>query len=199
VRLYTFIAFIIVLFIATACPSIDYDSAQKRLKQNNMDFADPKKEFYKGIRYMLSDMFVNGYNSPFTLSTDADTKIIYDLAINFSVEAFDPEEAEVIQFRFDKEIALHRAVHENYILRRQQSLAENTTTIIKETPKSVSFPGYIQTVHGSQFGYNEASSYFTATLEVDGSYYVFQMIGKKENMGYLYDDFIDILTSVAQK
>mgnify|MGYP000586677918 CR=1 FL=1 len=163
-----------------------------------MDFPDPKKESYKNIEYMLSDMFVYGYDDHFTLSDDADTKVIYELGINFSVEVFEPEEAEVIQFSFDKKIDLHRAVHENYILRRQASLYEHTTAIIKETPKSVSFPGYIQTVHGNQFEYNEASSYFTATLEIDSSYYVFQLIGKKENMGYLYDDFIDILASVVQ-
>ena len=95
-RFYTFIAFIVALFIATACPSIDYDSAQKRLKENNMDFPDPKKEIYKDIEYMLSDMFVFGYDNHFTLSTNADTKVIYDLGINFSVEVFEPEEAEVI-------------------------------------------------------------------------------------------------------
>ena len=162
-----------------------------------MDFPDPKKESYKDIDYLLSDMFTYGYDDHFALSDDAETKVIYTLGIHFSVEAFHKEEAEVIQFSFDKEIDLHSAVHENYILRRQHSLHEHTTSIKKKTPKSVSFPGYIQTVHGNQFDYNEPSSYLTATLEIDGAYYVFQLIGKKENMGYLYDDFIDILESVV--
>ena len=198
VRRYTFIAFYVTLFITTACPSSNYDSAHKRLKANNMDFPDQKKEYYKDIEYMLSDMFVNGYDNHFAISKDADTKIIYGLGINFSVEVFEPQEAEVIKFSMDKEVDFHRAVHDNYILRRQNSLNEHTLTVIKKTPKKISFPGYIQTVHGSQFDYNDASSYFTATLDIDGSYYVFQLIGKEDNMGYLYDDFIDILASVTK-
>ena len=73
-----------------------------------------------------------------------------------------------------------------------------STSIKKETPKSVGFPGYIQVVHGGIYDDGMESSYFTATIDVNGTFFVFQLIGKKDNMGYLYDDFLDILSSVEK-
>ena len=68
----------------------------------------------------------------------------------------------------------------------------NETPLKKELPKDVKLDGYIQTVHGTDYTYEDESSYFTATVMFEGQVYVFQMIGKKENMGYLYDDFEDL-------
>ncbi len=102
---------------------------------------------------------------------------------------------KLIQFAFDDEISPIDAVHDNYILKREASLEDVETGIKKELPNSVKFPGYIQVVEGARSDYGEVSSYFTATLEIGNDYYVFQLIGKEGNMGYLYDDFIDILSS----
>jgi hypothetical protein len=37
-----------------------------------------------------------------------------------------------------------------------------------------------------------------ATVHVYDKFYVFQLIGKKENMGYLNDDFLAILNSIEK-
>jgi len=53
-------------------------------------------------------------------------------------------------------------------------------------------------VHGGSYSTNTPSSYFIATVDIGGEYYVFQLIGKKDNMGYLYDDFIELLSSIEK-
>ena len=161
-----------------------------------MDFPDLEREYYDGITYMLAEMFDYDYDDDYVLTDDADTKAVHELDLNFSVEVFSNADAELIQYTFDEGIDKLDAVHDNYIIKRQESLYENATSVKKEVPKSVGFPGYVQVIHGSTYSYDDGSSYFTATLEVGERYFVFQLIGKRKNMGYLYDDFIDILSSV---
>lgn len=161
-----------------------------------MDFPDLRRTYYKGIKFELSDLFDRDYSNDYVLTDEALTKVIYSLDLNFSVEKFSEEDAELIQYAFDDEISAFDAVHDNYILKRRASLDRPSTSVKKEVPKEVGYPGYIQVVHGNQYGYGEDSSYLTATIQVGGEYYVFQLIGRRDNMGYLYDDFIDILASV---
>ena len=197
-KLHLIIALIGILMLTTACPGSSYDSDLKKLQKNGMDFPDLRKEYYNGVNFQLSEMFINDYENSYTLSENSLTKVIYVLDLNFSVEAFNEEDAEVIRYAFDEEIESIDAVHDNYIIKRQKSLYEHSTSIKKELPKSVKYPGYIQVVHGGSFSTEAASTYFTATLKIDDQYFVFQMIGRRDNMGYLYDDFIDILSSVEK-
>lgn len=163
-----------------------------------MDFPDLEKAYYNGIYYKISKLFSNDYNDNYVIQDNAKTKAIYSMDLNFSVEMFDEAEAELLQFGFEEDISKIDAVHDNYVIRRANTLEEPSVSIKKETPKSVGFHGYIQVVEGTSSYYDEPASYFTATLEIDNEFYVFQLIGKKENMGYLYDDFIDLLSSVEK-
>lgn len=198
VKIYTIIALIGIFVLTTACPGTKYVSEIKKLQDNNMDFPDLRKEYYNGISFLLSGMFNTAYNNQHVITDNAKTMVIYNLDLNFTVETFDEYAAEVIQYAFDDEIDAINAVHDNYILKRQASLFDFSTSVKKEVPKSVGFPGFIQVVHGNTYSYDDEASYFTATLAIDGTYFVFQLIGKKENMGYLYDDFIDLLSSVEK-
>lgn len=200
VKFVNLISLFAIVIIATGCPGSSYESEVKKIQNNNMNFPDLEKQYYNGIKYMLSDMFDSDYDDDYVLTDNASTKIVYGLDVNFSVEVFDREEAEIIQYAFDGDIDLFNAVHDNYILKREASLYEPSISIKKPTPKSVGYPGFIQVVNGGAYSYDEdeGSSYFTATLDIDGDYYVFQLIGKKSNMGYLYDDFINILSSVEK-
>lgn len=161
-----------------------------------MDFPDPERQFFDGINYMLWDMFEYDYDDDYVLSSENDTYVIYDIDVNFSVESFTDHDAELIQYTFEEEIGKLDAVHDNYIIKRQESLTEFTLSIKKPLPASVGFNGYVQVVNGNTYEYDPYSSYFTATIEANEKFYVFQLIGKQDNMGYLYDDFIDILSSV---
>lgn len=162
-----------------------------------MDFPDLRTRYYLQINFQLSRLFDTDYALDYNLLDNAAGYLIYEMDVYFCVEEFDKEEAEMIQFSYDgADISAFDAVHDHYIWKRQESLNNPELGIKKELPRSVSFPGYVQVVTGSQTDYEEPSTYFTATLSVNGKYYVFQLIGKEENMGYLYDDFIDILSSV---
>lgn len=160
-----------------------------------MDLPDPERNYFEGITYQLSNLFENDYDEDYVLSNTAETKIIYDVDLNFSVEVFNEDEAEVFQYGFEEDIDLLNAVHDYYVIRRQSSLFESTVSIKKPLPSSVDYEGFIQVIDGGIYEY-DGSSYMTATMKVNDKYFVFQLIGIKENMGYLYDDFIDILSSV---
>lgn len=161
-----------------------------------MDLPELDRQYYKGITYELSNLFNQDYDDSYVLGTDAQTFIIYDIGLYFSVEFFDAEDADVIRYAFEVDTDPLNAVHDNYILKRQESLYQTMHSIKKELPESVKYPGFIQVIHGDAYSDAYSTSYFTATLKVDGGYFVFQMIGKRENMGYLYDDFIAVLSSV---
>lgn len=163
-----------------------------------MDFPNPEQDYYDGIRFKISKLFTEEYNDNFVVSDDALIKTVYGLDLHFSLEKFDADDADLIRFSFDEEIASLDAIHDNYIIKREASLKSHTTSIKKELPENISYSGYIQVVDGKSNAYGTESSYFTATMEIEDNYYVFQLIGKKENMGYLYDDFIDILASVEK-
>lgn len=161
-----------------------------------MDFPDLRSQRYSPIKFQLSELFDRDFGMDYTIQDNASGFIIYALEIHFSIERFGSDEIEMIQFAFDDEIPAIDAVHDNYILKREASIEDGETGIKKELPSTVKFPGYIQVIDGATSSYSENLSYFTATLEIADEYYVFQLIGKAENMGYLYDDFIDILSSV---
>lgn len=186
------------MFILTACPGKKRISNLKKVQENNMDFPDLEKNFYNGISYQLSNLFSKSYNDDYCIQDYAETMIIYDMDVYFSVEDFDDYDAEEIAYQFEEEIEYIDAVHDNYAITRRESLLECDVSIKKEVPTSVGYPGYIQIINGKENKYSDKSSYFMATLEIDGEYYVFQLIGTEENMGYLYDDFIAILSSVEK-
>lgn len=163
-----------------------------------MDFPKMEQDYYDGIRFKISKLFEEEYNDNFVLSEDALVKTVFGLDLHFSLEKFDPDDADLIRFSFDEELESLDAVHDNYIQKREASLNEYSTSIKKELPATVHYQGYIQVIDGKSNSYGTESSYFTATLKIDSDCYVFQLIGKKENMGYLYDDFIDILASVEK-
>lgn len=200
VKFFNLILLFAIITLSTGCPGASYESDMKKIQNNNMNFPELEKEYYNGITYQISRLFDSDYDDDYVLTDNAETKIIYGIDVNFSVEVFQKEDAELIQYAFDGDIDLINAVHDNYILKRTASLYQPSISIKKPTPKSIKYPGYIQVVSGSQYSYDneEGSSYFTATLDITGEYYVFQLIGKKANMGYLYDDFIKILSSVEK-
>lgn len=188
----------ILVNVLTACPGSSSVNAKKKLFKNHMDLPDPIKTYHNGIHFMLSDLFETNYDSDFVLKDDATLKVNYDLDLNFSVETFSKLEAESFRFAFSDETDLLNAVHDNYALRRQKSLHQHFSSIKKAVPKEVGFDGVIQTIEGEEFYQDGKLLYLMATIEIDNKYHVFQLIGKKENMGYLYDDFLDILNSIEK-
>jgi len=162
-----------------------------------MDFPNLSRVHFDGINFELSDLFYETYDNYFVIQDDAEVKVIEELGLYFSVEVFTNDEALEAQYAFEDEIELLDAVHDMYISKRSSTLENLSVSIKKTVPKSVNFPGYMQVANGSKYEYqDELTTYFTATLKIDDKYYVFQLIGKEDNMAYLHDDFIDIISSV---
>lgn len=191
------LGFILLLGMLSACPP-SRKPTLKKVQQNHMDLPEAKRVKYEDIKFKLSDLFVNDYRTTHTLHDDALTKVIYDMNLYFTVEKFSEEEARDIQFLFEDSCSILQAVHDHYILRRAESLGTAETSILKEVPNSVTFPGLFQVIHERGKDYIH-SSYFIATLEIAESIYVFQFIGKEEHMGYLLDDFYELLNSVTER
>lgn len=184
------------MFLLTACPDTKYRSALDEIQDNKMDFPDLALQHYDGISYQLSTLFRQSYYDDFVIQTNANVRIINELALFFSVESFSEDEALTAQYEFEEEVSLLDAIHDMYTSKRVNTLFNPTVSIKKTLPESVSFPGYMQVTNGSRDEYGDPTTYFMATVEIDDRFYVFQLIGKKENMGYLHDDFIDILSSI---
>ena len=196
-RLFNGIFLIGLVSILMACPP-SRKSDLKRIQANNMDLPNVNYVGYEGIDFGLSDLFDKEYSTEFAYSgDDAFCRVIRSLDVYFSVEVFGAmdvaEFGEEINQSSSNELSI---VQDFYVGKRSNSLYEPMVSIKKEVPKSVKFPGYIQVVKGKEYEYEDPTNYFTASLKVGNQYYVFQLIGKADNMGYLYDDFIDLLSSV---
>lgn len=190
--------------VLTGCPSerdeeAMYLSDLDRLQKNDMDFPDMQRFNFEGIRYRMSAMFYYSSFDDFVLADDYDVKVNHELNLYFSIEKFSSSDAESIRYQFDdEEISLLDAVHDNYAIKRNSTLEEATISIKKTVPESVGFPGVIQTISGVNYEGIPANTYFFSSLDIDGEIYVIQLVGKEENMGYLYDDFLEIISSVTR-
>lgn len=186
------------LVLLTACPSKNggYKNNLKKVQENNMDFPNLRTRYYDGLKYKLSSLFTRNYNDSYTIKGNSDTYEVYDMNVSFSIEKFSAYDAELIAFSFDDVIEPLDAVHDNYLIQRVNSLDNPDYSIKKELPKNSKYKGYYQIIHGDGYYNDESSTYMFATVNCNNAYYVVQLIGKKDNMGYLFDDFLDIIRSI---
>lgn len=193
------LSFLILLsFLFTACPEIRQENAQEKLFKNNMDLPDLKRVNYHGISFKLSKLFEDSYDTDFVIKDDAMTQIIQELDLNFSAEKFSKSDAEMIKFQLSEYLDNVDAVHDHYVYKRQSTLESYFTSVKKKGPRESGYPSVIQTIEGSSYEDGDTVTYFMGTVDVNDNYYVFQLIGKKQHMGYLYDDFLAILKSVKR-
>ena len=184
------------LFLLTACPGTTSKSPLELIQENNMDLPQPAGFYHKGLNFKISNLFERSSYNNMVIQDDAAVRVISQLSIYFTVESFTKSEADAYAYSFDTEIDGLDAVHDVYSEKRLNTLDEYTISIKKEVPKSVNYPGYIQVISGSRYENDLPATYFLATIQVGNKYYVFQLIGKEDNMGYLHDDFIEILSSI---
>lgn len=187
------------LSVLAACPPSG-KSDLKLIQANNMDLPNLKYVGYESIDFALSDLFDVVYSKDYAISgDDAMCRVIRALDVYFSVEVFDTVDVA----NFGEDINQYSSnpldiIQDFYVRKRVNSLHEPRVSIKKELPKSVKFEGCIQAVKGKNYDYEyqEQTNYFTATLKIEDEFYVFQLIGKADSMSYLYDDFVDLLSSV---
>lgn len=191
-----------VLLQSLSCgPRNNSKGALKKLQANNMDFPDWESHTFESIGYSLPEDFAYTYNDYYVIDDmNAQVYSVNELNLFFAVEVFTQNQADEIAYQFEEKVDRLDAVHEHYVYKREQSLYEEEqieTSVKKELGKKSKFPGWFQVVHGKDGSYSKRMSYFTATIEVDDEYYVFQWIGKEDNMSYLLDDFNKMIASIS--
>ena len=198
-KLISFFILLLTIVVLFACSGKSTQSMATALIENHMDFPEAEKKEYKNITFQLSPSFIKPVSSNYTLKKHAFTRIIYDLHLNFSIECFSESEAKKIQTKFSESTNKLNAIHDYYVRKRENSIYSSALSIKKDLPKVKGKEGLIQVIEGSTYKTSVTNSYFASTLKIGKEYYVFQLIGKRDNMGYLYDDFQSILASVKKK
>lgn len=193
------LSFLIVLtLLLTACPDIRRESAQQKLFKNHMDLPELKRIQYYGVSFQLSKLFEDNYDVEYVIKNDALSKSIYDLGLNFSTEVFNETDAEMFKYSLETETDNLNAVHDYYAAKRQNSMYEHFSSVKKKGPRENGYPSIIQTIEGPGYESGDTITYMMATVDINKRYFVFQMIGKKGHIGYLYDDFIAIIKSIRK-
>lgn len=185
----------IIILITLSC-SPDGKSDIKKLQENNMNFHELTRFNFNDISYMHPGFMDTDEYSNHAISEEFESYISYGLDLEFCIEHYSQSTIDVIKYTLDEEKDDLNAVHDNHVITRENSLNEYSSSIKKSLPTKIGRRGFVQVIHGNTYGDGEDTSYFIATIEVDGEYYVFQLIGIRANMGYLYDDFINILSSI---
>jgi hypothetical protein len=186
------------LVLLTACPG-NYEPSSRIIRKNNMDLPDLEKRAHDGISFKLSSLFEDSYYSDYILSKNATTKTIMDLHLHFSVETFTSSDLETLRFlgESNQNDGL-LTIHEHYIDTRMASLDQRKRSVRKKVSKKVGFPGYTTVIDGKNEYDEKLATYFISTIEIDGKYHVFQMIGNQDKMGYFFDDYREILNSIEK-
>lgn len=191
------LSLVVLLFIG--CGGKTNQPANIVLSENHMDFPEVEKQKYKNIQFEISPLFLAEKKPNYVLKPHAFSRIIYELNLHLSIEVFSELEAKKIQLKFEESTDQLNAIHDYYISKRENSLYASHHSIKKDLPKMKNKTGVIQVLQGATYSGSVANSYFTSTLKIGNQFYVFQLIGKQDCMGHLYDDFESILASVKKK
>lgn len=191
-----FIFIVLGFLLATPSCTSNYKSDIEKLQDNDMNFPDLAKYQFEDISYLRPELLENSYEETNTISELSESYTSYDLDITFSTELFTASSIDVLQYSSEFDNDDLNTLHDHHIRVRENSLNEFTSSIKKKLPSEIGRQGYVQVIHGNTYDEGEDTSYFVATIEVNGECYVFQLMGIRSNMGYLYDDFLNILSSI---
>jgi len=194
-RLFSIYSILGIILITLSC-SPEGKSDIKKLQENNMNFPELTRYNFNDISYMHPQFMVMDEYSSHAISENSESYLSYDLDLEFCVELFNQSSIDVIKYALDVEKDNLNAVHDNHVQVRENSLNEYSTSIKKPLPTKTGRKGFVQVINGNTYSDGEDTSYFIATVEAGGECYVFQLIGIRSNMGYLYDDFINIISSI---
>lgn len=198
----TILFFILLLPILVACPNSNTSTKDaNELYVNNMDFKKWWETDFSEISYLLPSKFEQETEWNYTVNKKySQQKSISSLYLYFSVEKFSDSSATYLQYLNNEKSNLH-AIQKNYVSRIQNSLnTENDngseTSEIKQLSENCISQVVIQNfIRFYQWDSDQTKTYFIATKKIKKSFFVFQLIGKTENMRYLQDDFFKIVYS----
>lgn len=184
--------------VISSCKSKNYKTSKNELMSNQMDFISLQERFYKGIKFQLPSNFKTKEHPKFTLKSNSFAEHIPELHLYFSIEIFTKKEGMKIQNEFIENTSMLDAINDQYIYKRQASLYNSYTSVKKEISSNKKYNGCMQIIQGETYDGYDKNCYFTATIQIIDDYYIIQLIGPKNNMGYLYDDFNEIISSIKK-
>jgi hypothetical protein len=198
----TIFLFTLILPILVGCPmSNSPTKAANELYSNKMDFKKWTTLDFEGISFILPRKFEEETNFNYTIDKYSSKQYsLQSLFLYFSVEKFSDTSATYLQYVNNQKSNLH-AVQKNYVNIIQNSLSVNysegyRTSEIKLLSKNSLSQVIIQNFNRqNKWDADQTSTYFIATKKIKKSFYVFQFVGKTENMRYLQDDFFKIVNS----
>lgn len=162
-----------------------------------MDFKKFEKKTFKNVCYELPINFEKTYLRNFvTKPLKSVTLKSNHPDIYFSIENYNSNEvADILQTSIDIN-ANFSLFHDYYFNKRFESLTNPYSSIKKWIPRTQN-KTIFQTVDGEN---NDGITltYFTSSIKVNSEIYIIQLIGSKEIMQYIYDDFMKILKSVKK-
>ncbi len=194
--------FLLLLPLTVACPNQNSTSSDVlELQSNNMDFKKWRITDFIDITYLLPAKFEKELESNYTIDKySSQQKSISSLSLYFSIEKFTDTTATILKNVNNEKTNLN-AIQKNYIRSIQNSLSQSNiegfrTSELKRISKICLSQVIIQNyVRQYKWDTDYSKTYFIATKKIKNSFYVFQLIGKSENMKYLQDDFFKIVNS----
>ncbi len=198
----TIFLFALILPLLVACPiSNSSTKAANELYANKMDFKKWKKLSFKSVSFVLPQKFEEEVSFDYTINKYSSKQYsLQSLFLYFSVEIFSDTSATYLQYVNNQKSNLH-AVQKNYVNSILVSLIGNydagyRISEIKQLNKNCLSQVIIENFNRqNKWDSDQTSTYFIATKKINKSFYVFQFVGKTENMHFLQDDFFKIVNS----
>ncbi len=198
----TIFLFALIFPLLVACPiSNSSTKAANELYANKMDFKKWKKLSFKSVSFVLPQKFEEEVSFDYTINKYSSKQYsLQSLFLYFSVEIFSDTSATYLQYVYNQKSNLH-AVQKNYVNSILVSLIGNydagyRISEIKQLNKNCLSQVIIENFNRqNKWDSDQTSTYFIATKKINKSFYVFQFVGKTENMHFLQDDFFKIVNS----
>jgi len=199
----TIFLLILVLPLLVACPNTSNSPSKdaNELYKNKMDFKKWRKNHFSNISFLLPQKFEENNDFYYTINKFASKQFrIQTLSLYVSVEEFSDTTATYLQYVNNQKSNLH-AVQKNYVNSIQNSINRNygngsRTSELKKISRNCFSQVIIENFQRqNKWDSDNSSTYFIATKKIKKSFYVFQFIGRTENLKYLQDDFFKIVNS----
>ncbi len=190
------LVFILGLSLLVSCGEqvVDKTNTLEKFRLNNYEMILDAKAKFGNIRFKIPSCFLR-YWSKSTIRQYSFERHTRTFNAYFSIERFKESERD-LPFLANEIMTsdMLNLFHDAYVKKRIETEWTGISSLKKNLPKKVKFPGLIQVV--KDLGSPNGQYYVIATLKVKKEYYIFQWTTQREMLGYTYDDFESVLATV---
>ncbi len=187
--------FTILTFTFSACRLSSPKDPKRLFQKNNFNFTLDQSIRYMDIQFKLSKSFQK--NNYLKLPIQKNGKVYYipQMSLFFSIEKFGEHEIWREKEFVDAEDAKF-AIASYYRRTLQQKYRYGKSSLFREKKINPKDRALIGVFHESVKANEYSNTHFLGFIEIKEEIYVCQLMGKQENMAYLWDDFKRILKTV---